>query len=256
MRFPFRLSAALFQSKVSGLFGGGFASAPIFRFSPCVTHLASHSHFDENSTELEWHSSAEAAARIRTVSAPVVWVGGVEPLLHAEAGSFANAIVAANRYTFFHTSGYNLRQRIHEFRPDSRLFLTLEFAGREEAHNRAVGRPDAFHRSVEAVRAAKLSGFHIAAHITITPETDACDVGELIEFLDKKDVDGFIVTAAGQGAGNAALAETLADVRAMIRCGRWENFSRLLEASFGDAAKVTAPKKVAASAESVFEEGD
>ena len=46
MRFPLRLSAALFESKISGLLGGGSASAPIFRFSPCVTHFTSHARFE------------------------------------------------------------------------------------------------------------------------------------------------------------------------------------------------------------------
>ena len=256
MRFPFRLSAALFQSKVSGLFRAGPASAPIFRFSPCAARLTSRASFDENSAELTWHSPAEGAARVRGSSAPVVWVGGVEPLLHAEAGSFANAIVAEDRYTFFHTSGYNLRQRIHEFLPDSRLFLVLDFAGRGEAHNRAVGLPDAFERSLEAIRAAKLSGFHIAAHITVAPETDPCDAGELIELLDKKDVDGFIVTAAGHAAGDASLAETLEEVRAMIRCSRWEEFSKLLETSYAETSRARVRGQYSAGRGNAFEEGD
>ena len=256
MRFPFRLSAGLFKTKVSGILSGTSSAPPVFRFNPSVAHLTVRERFEETSTAPEWHSPEECAARVRAISSPVVWIGGTEPLLHPEIGRAANAIVETDRFVFIHTSGYNLRNRIHEFRPDSRLFLTHEFVGREEIHNRAVGLPDAFQRSIEALRAAKLSGFHIAAHITVTPETDACDVGELIEFLDKKDVDGFIVTAAGQASGNSSLAEALADVRAMIRCGRWENFSRLLETSFADTAKVTAPKKVVASAESVFEEGD
>jgi len=256
MRFPLRLSAGLYKAKVSSLFGGASDASPIFRFNPCVTHLNARQRFDETSAELEWHSPLESAARARAISSPVVWIGGTEPLLHPEIGRTANAIVDADRFVFVHTSGYNLRQRIHEFRPDSRLFLTLEFAGREEAHNRVVGRPDAFRRSIEAIRAAKLSGFHVAAHITVTRETDACDVGELIEFLDKKDVDGFIATAAGQAAGNAALAETLTDVCAMIRCSRWESFSKLLEASYAETLVVPGRGKISAGSENAFEEGD
>src|SRR5207302_1059914 len=170
MRFPLRLSAALFQSKISGLLGGGSASAPIFRFSPCVTHFTSQARFDENSTELEWHSPSEGAVRARSISAPVDWIGGVEPLLH--------------------------------------------------------------------------------------PETDTCDVGELIEFLDKKDVDGFIVTATGQAAGNSELAETLDGFRAMIRCGRWENLSRLLESSCAETVPVPVRGKLSPGSENACEEGD
>jgi hypothetical protein len=178
--------------------------------------------------------------------------------LHPEIGAAANAIVETDRFVFVHTSGYNLRQRIHAFRPDSRLFLTLEFAGCEEAHNKAVGRPDAFRRSMEAIRTAKLSGFLIAAHITVTQETDTCDVGELIEFLDKKDVDGFIVTSSGQLAAekDPKLHEAVKESRAMIRCGRWERFSKLLDASYTDAKALAAHGKLPSTGKNAFEEGD
>jgi len=213
--------------------------------------------FDENSTELEWHSPAECAARVRAVSSPVVWLSGTEPLLHPDIGAVANAIAKTDRFVFVHTSGYNLRQRIHEFQPDSRLFLTLEFAGREVARNKVAGYPGAFRRLVEVIRTAKLSGFVVAAHVTVTRETDPCDIGELIEFLDKKDVDGFIVTTGGQlpTEKDTVLQEALKESRTMIRCGRWERFSCLLDASYADA-KAQAAKELSSAGENAFEEGD
>jgi MoaA/NifB/PqqE/SkfB family radical SAM enzyme len=233
MRFPFRLSADLLKAKASRLLGGA---------TPVIFHAV---------------PGDECVTRAKSAGSPVVWLGGMETFLQPGIGRTANALVELDRYVFLHTSGYDLRPRIHEFRPDSRLFLTLEFAGREEAHNKIAARPDAFRRSLESIRAAKLSGFLVAAHITVTPETDACDVGELIEFLDKKDVDGFIVSSSGRFSvtDNASLAETLADVRAMIRCSRWENFSRLLDASYA-AAPTRVPEKLSAANENAFEEGD
>lgn len=258
MRFPFRLSAGLFKSRISNLFSGESATPPIFRLNPCVTRVNSRSRLDESSTELEWHSPAECGARVRPISSPVVWLGGTEPLLHPEIGAAAEAIVQTNRFAFVHTSGYNLRQRIHEFRPDSRLFLTLELAGREETHNKAVGRPDAFRRSMEAIHAAKLSGFLVAAHVTVGQETDSCDVGELIEFLDEQDVDGFIVTGGGQLAidKDPTLLKAVEETRELIRCARWENFSSLLDASHVEPASQAAPQKLASTGENAFEEGD
>jgi|SRR5579859_7537922 len=234
MRFPLRLSAALFKAKISGLFGGFTSARAIVHLSP-----------DEN-----------AVTRAANSSAPVVWLGGADSLAHPEIGRIARDLVDSNRHVFLHSDGYNLRQRIHAFRPDSRLFLTLEFAGREETHNRAIGRPDAFRRSLEAVRAAKLSGFLVAAHFTVAAEADPCEIGELIELLDKHDVDGFIVSSRGQAfaPGNSSLAETVSDVRAMIRCRRWENFSRALDISYAAAAR--APQKISAPGEGAYEEGD
>jgi hypothetical protein len=170
----------------------------------------------------------------------------------------ATSLVDAKLHVFLHTSGYGLRQRIHEFRPDSRLFLTLEFAGREATHDRVMGKPGAFRRSLEAIRTAKLSGFLVAAHFTVNSETDPCEIGELIETLDGKDVDGFIVSTGGlvPSENYLSVVDTLGDVGAMIRCGRWENFSRLLEASYLDIVSASAPKKLSAAGENVFEEGD
>jgi MoaA/NifB/PqqE/SkfB family radical SAM enzyme len=256
MRFPFGLSANLLKVRVSSFFGAASAGAPIFRLNPCVTHFASRQRFDESSTELEWHSSEECAARVRAISSPVVWLGGTEPLLHPEIGKAANAVVEIGRFAFVHTSGYNLRQRIHEFRPDSRLFLTLEFAGREEIHNRVEGIANAFERSMEAIHAAKLSGFLVAAHVTVTTETDPCDVGELIEFLDKKDIDGFLASAGGNpdATMSSALQKKLKETRELIRFGRWERLSALLDASCAEPAPV--PARLDSSGENAFEEGD
>src|SRR5690349_6572289 len=139
MRFPLRLSAALLRTRVSTLLTGSSRSRAIL-----------HAVADE-----------DVAARLKNAPAPVVWVGGEEPLLHPEIGRLTNSLIEDNRHVFLHADGYHLRQRIHAFRPDSRLFLTLQFAGLEETHNRVMGRSDAFRRSLEGIRAAKLSGFLI-----------------------------------------------------------------------------------------------
>jgi MoaA/NifB/PqqE/SkfB family radical SAM enzyme len=177
--------------------------------------------------------------------AAVLWIGGSEPLEHAEVGRVAFALNAKGRNVFVHTNGQRLRQRIHEFRPEPRLFLAVEMAGREETHDLQVGQPGAFRRVIEGIRAAKLSGFHVCAHVTVTDGMDPCEAGELFEYLDRYDVDGFIVSSGGRrlAAGGPTIQEKLEEVRALVRCSRWERFSRLLEASYtvgGESRKVAA----------------
>ena len=228
MRFPLRLTAALYKAKALRVFRDGASAIPIAHIVP-----------------------GEAPALMQT-TAPIAWIGGAEPLLHSEIGRIVTEHVEAKRFVFLHTSGYSLRQRIHALQPSPRLFLAIEFAGREAAHNRADGRADAFQRAIEGIRAAKLSGFLVAAHFAVTEQTDSCDIGELIEFLDKNDIDGFIATSRGQSGrpGAESLTQALDDVRTMIRSSQWESFSRLLEESFGSG------KRVQAGSESAFEEGD
>jgi MoaA/NifB/PqqE/SkfB family radical SAM enzyme len=234
MKFPLRLSMDLLRGKVTCALSGSSSSSIIHHLSPSVFSSS-------NQSEIAAESDPTAALMeipaniVAQTSAPILWVGGDEPLQHPVIGRVAAALNGAGRNVFLHTNGARLRQRIHEFRPDPRLFLTLELAGREEIHDRVVGQPGAFRRVVEGIRAAKLSGFHVCTHITANERTEVCETGELFESMDRYDVDGFMVSSGGAAIDRAkgtAINDRLEEIRALIRCSRWENFSELLEASY------------------------
>ncbi len=233
MKFPVRLSLDLFRSRLSRALAGVRDNSNIFHLSP-----SAFSATDQKEIDAESDPGAAVmdipANIISQTSAPILWVGGEEPLQHPIIGRIVAALNKAGRNVFLHTDGLRLRNRIHEFRPDPRLFLTLELAGRAEIHDRAVGQVGAFARLMEGIRAAKLSGFHVCAHVTVNLQTDVCETVELFEYLDNHDVDGFIVSSRGQsdGAPVKELQEKLQEIRSLIRCSRWENFSSLLEASY------------------------
>jgi len=233
MKFPFRLSLDLLRGKVSRAFANGRDGAMIRHLSPSL--------FTSDQKEVEAEANPEAAVMeipatvVAATTAPVLWVGGEEPLQHPVIGRIAAALNQAGRNVFLHTNGARLRQRIHEFRPDPRLFLTVELAAREELHDESVNQPGTFRRVIEGIRAAKLSGFHVCTHVSINSRTDVCETGELFEFLDRYDVDGYIVSSGGRGSGNqlgGELREKLDEIRALVRCSRWEEFSELLESSY------------------------
>jgi hypothetical protein len=107
---------------------------------------------------------------------------------------------------------------------------------------------------MEGIRAAKLSGFHVCAHVTVNSQTDVCQTGELFEYLDNYDVDGFIVSSGGGRVEPATcnkLQEKLREIRALVRCSRWEYFSSLLEDSYAapraGKAPVSAPQSDASA---------
>ena len=230
MKFPLRLTLDLWRGP---RFRAGCGAGPIFHL-PAAWLPALHQNGFEERALLQPHTAADSVRAAARAKAPVVWIGGGEPLEHAEVGRVAFALNARRREVFVHTDGQRLRQRIHEFHPDPRLFLTVELSGREAFHDRAVGRPGAFRRVIEGIRAAKLSGFHVCAHVSVTPKTEPCETGELFELLDRYDVDGFIVSSGGVKSGPPSVAyqEKLAELRGLVRCSRWENFARLLEASY------------------------
>ncbi len=232
MKFPLRLSLDLLRGKVSRAFANGRDASMIRHLSPTA--------FASDQKEIDAESDPEAAVMkipasiVAQTTAPVLWVGGDEPLQHPVIGRIAAALNQAGRNVFLHTDGARLRQRIHEFHPDPRLFLTLELAGREELHDLEVGQPGAFRRVIEGIRAAKLSGFHVCTHVSVNSQTDVCATGELFEFLDRYDVDGYVVSSGGRTETSSLsdLREKLEEIRALVRCSRWEEFSALLESSY------------------------
>ncbi|MFI5058000.1 MAG: radical SAM protein [Candidatus Acidiferrales bacterium] len=178
---------------------------------------------------------------VRRSSAPVVWIGGGEPLLHPEIGRLARRIVDTGRHVFVHTDGALLRRRIHEFRPVSRLFLTVQFEGFEQAHDRRAQREGAFRVAVDGIRTAKLSGFLVCAHIVAHTDTELAELEQLRHYLEARDVDGFVVVpannfrAALQQKESEPLRRRLHAARAQVRSRRWQLFSRLLESSLAAA---------------------
>ena len=245
MKFPLRLTLDLWRGRLISAGTNGKGGAPIFHL-PAAWLPELHEDGFEGSASGDAHTAADSVRTAAKVKAPVLWIGGGEPLEHAEVGRVAFALNARGRNVFVHTDGQQLRQRIHEFRPDERLFLTVELAGREAFHDGAVGKSGAFQRVMDGIRAAKLSGFYVCAHLSVTEKTQPCETGELVEFLDRNDVDGFIVSSGGlrQVASTAAYREKLEELRGFVRCSRWENFSRLLEASYVGRAPEKAATEV------------
>src|SRR5262245_29260085 len=190
MKFPTRLTLDLLRARLSQRFVNG-AAETIFHL-PASLLPTVHENSGDGSASREGRCAAGSVRRAAQTGAPVVWIGGSEPLDHPEVGRVAFALTGKGRNVFLHTDGVRLRQRIHEFHPNSRLFLTLELAGREEIHDGIVGRLGAFRRVIEGIRAAKLSGFHVCTHVTVSETTEACEIGELFEFLNRYDVDGFV----------------------------------------------------------------
>ena len=219
----------------SGENGNGATS--IFHL-PAAWLPALHENGFDQSIDSDSHTAADSVRTATKTKARVLWIGDGEPLDHGEVGRVAFALNGRGRNVFIHTNGQRLRQRIHEFRPDSRLFLTVELAGREAFHDRSTGQSGAFQRALDGVRAAKLSGFHVCAHVSVTEKTEPCETGELFEFLDRYDVDGYIVSSGGsrQGSSSNGCQEKLEELLGFVRCSRWENFSRLLEASYASRA--------------------
>src|SRR5215467_1955195 len=153
VRFPARLTAKLSRARI----------AQIFNFAPPGPLL----HFVNPEEVL--HAGAVAPVsrdKMRALlenSAPVIWIGGNEPLVHSGIGHFVRAFAQSGHCVFLETDGIALRRRIHEFQPLRELFLTvrLDSSGSLESA-----------LALEGLRAARLSGFFIVVHSAVRENSD------------------------------------------------------------------------------------
>lgn len=168
---------------------------------------------------------------VGAIPTPVVWIGGSEPLSHSAVGRLAGRIVNCGRTVFVETDGFHLRQRIHEFQPVSRLYLTLKFYRLQHSSDSWVGRQGAFGRAIEGIRAAKLSGFLICGHVLVDAGTDLNEVAQMRNQLVEMDADGLFVSAA-PGTGSATKEDTQSKVqeaRKIVESHGWGTLGRMLD---------------------------
>jgi pyruvate-formate lyase-activating enzyme len=198
----------------------------------------------DSSAEISSRDS-QALSQVHTSPAPVVWIGGDTPLHHARIGHLAREIVDCGRTVFVEMDGTLLRRRIHEFRPVSRLYLVLPLNGLEDVHNLRAQHTGNFRATMEALRTAKLSGFHICIETTIFPGSDRSEFLALTKFISTLDVDGWIHKRHSAAANDETISKTLQSARDLIPSGHWRAFSALLDLTSASAQPGVEKKRTA-----------
>jgi len=232
MRFPLRLTVDLALARLAQTSRENAARTSVLLLAPMEP--ASPSGLDSSALHpMAPRAGTELLARVRNASAPVVWIGGSEPLLHPEMGQLTRCIAGTGRDVFLETDGALLRRRIHEFRPVSRLFLTIQWNGLERSHDVRAGRAGAFQAALEGMRVARLSGFLICVHALFHAETALGEMAESIHFARSLDVDGIVISSANGGSNSANpeatdLQQKIVEARKLIGSKWWESFSRLV----------------------------
>jgi hypothetical protein len=249
MRFPLRLTADLALGLATKTLRGASSNGLILHLSPVAGSSSPFGTPEDYSSTSVSHlhlSSLDVCLdAVQRSSAPIVWIGGAEPLLHPEIGRLARRIVDTGRHVFVQTNGAYLQRRIHEFRPVSRLFLALQFHGFEQLHDVRARREGAFRAALEGIRTAKLSGFLVCAQMAVHADTGAAEFEQLQGVLEARDVDGFVVAPASGylpgGFGQSESQTVRHKLRAaghQIRSRRWRLFSGLLNSSLPEANSI------------------
>jgi MoaA/NifB/PqqE/SkfB family radical SAM enzyme len=207
MRFPALLTAKLAKALIERVLrpaqtGGVLAFAdPAEVLHPDSDHPVSH------------EKIRDAIAS----PAPVIWIGGSEPLEHPGIAHFVRAIAPSGHYIFLETNGTLLRRRIHEFQPLPRVFLTVRLDAPQTPQSDLA---------VEGLRAAWLSGFFTAVHSLVGENTALAEVKRLRELLLELEVDGWLIT--GRSADDSVVGKA-AEARRLIPSSSWRRFSEQVE---------------------------
>jgi len=236
MRFPAGLRAQLLRRDILRVLGGETAPT-IFHLSPLVRHFPAGFQPDNASPETAWHSHEACVQATKRARASIVWLGGTEPFFHPAIGEVASALAKSGRYVFLHTGGAGLRKRIHEFAPVDQLYLTFEIPTHHPvgAHSMdSASRTAPFYTVVEAIRTARLSGFHVCAHFTGNESTSVADIAARVYALQSQHLDGIIVSSGGVLATQSEVSRSkaLATGISLVPSRGWRSFSRLLEHSY------------------------
>src|SRR5882762_159099 len=97
-RFPLRLKAKIRKAQFARMFGRRLsASALVLRMELLRP--------GNEAGEPEAKSEQELMDEVQRSTAPVIWVGGAEPLLHTACGKIAREVTDDGRYIFVETDG-------------------------------------------------------------------------------------------------------------------------------------------------------
>lgn len=137
-------------------------------------------------------SVAQCLAALEECPAPVVSIGGGEPLEYPEIPTLTREILARGKHLFLCTDGTLIRRRLHMIPPYTNFFWNVKLDGTERVHDLRAGKPGMFLEALDGVKAAKNAGFFVVVTTTVCPDTNVADVSELYQRLHAMHVDGYL----------------------------------------------------------------
>lgn len=139
-------------------------------------------------------SVEECLAALEECCAPVVVIGGREPLEYPEIARLTREILECGKHVFLCTSGARIRQRLHMIPPYTNFFWNVRLDGTEEIHEKRSGIRGSFVEALGGIQAAKNAGFFVVVTSTVYPDTEVDDLAKLYEVLHATHVDGYMLT--------------------------------------------------------------
>lgn len=238
MRTPLRLAATITKFRVAQAARGNSGASPLYRWilqfgaGKLIAITDEAAIAGKRSIKSLLKKKAEGRAQaLRNApfgSSPIVWLTGPAELLdHSVTPGLARWLQKGRRTVFVETDGSKLRRRIHEFRPDARLYITIRLYGMAETHDSRMQKAGAFAQAMEGIRTAQLSGFLICAHVIVADTTDLGEIDQLLRHLRALHIDGVVVTTSDEASGPGR--KKVSAARKLIGNSWWTKFSELAQ---------------------------
>ncbi len=138
-------------------------------------------------------TAEECLAAVDECGAPVVSIGGGEPLLHHELHKIVHGIIKRKRFVYLCTNGLLLKKHIAEYTPSPYLTFSIHLDGCRKHHDAATGRKGVFDRAVAGVTLARRQGFRVTINCTLFERVTALETVEFFDFVTQLGVEGITI---------------------------------------------------------------
>jgi len=138
-----------------------------------------------------------AVAAVEECGAPVVSIAGGEPLIHPEVHLIARELVKRKKFVYLCTNALLMRKKMQLFEPSPYFAWAVHVDGLRERHDESVCEEGVFDKAVEAIKAAKASGFRVTTNSTFFTHDTSKNIRDVLDFLnDDLKVDGMMISPA------------------------------------------------------------
>ena len=138
-----------------------------------------------------------AVAAVEECGAPVVSIAGGEPLIHPEVHLIARELMRRKKFVYLCTNALLMQKKMQLFEPSPYFAWAVHVDGMRERHDESVCEEGVFDKAVEAIKAAKASGFRVTTNSTFFTHDTSKNIRDVLDFLnDDLKVDGMMISPA------------------------------------------------------------
>ena len=126
--------------------------------------------------------------------APIVAIGGGEPLIHEEMPQIVAGIVERKRFVYLCTNGLLLSAHIKDYRPSPYLTVSVHLDGNRERHDALACRQGVYDHAVEGVKLTRAKGFRVTINCTLYEDMTSEDIAAFFDSVMALGVEGITLS--------------------------------------------------------------